>query len=89
MVREQASTTAPPTGRFVPGARRSVGQLHRVHGRAVATDADQQRDDAGTWLSAALALTARYRGQSLVGAIGAGGAVSLLVAYIVSAGPWS
>ena len=88
MVREQASTTAPPPGRFVPDARRSVGQLHRVHSGTVAADADLQRDDAGAWLSAALALTARYRGQSLVGAIGAGGAVALLVAYIASAGPW-
>lgn len=89
MVRDQASTTAAPTGRVFPSARRGVGQLHRVHGGTVAIDADLQRDNAGTRLSAALALTTRYRGQSLVGAVGAGGAVALLVAYIASTGPWS
>jgi hypothetical protein len=54
----------------------------------VAADADLQRDDAGSRISAALALTARYRGQSLIGAIGAGGAVGVLVAYVARAGPW-
>jgi hypothetical protein len=89
MVRDQASTAAPPTGYLLPGARRVMGDVHRLHGGAVAADADQQRDDAGTGLSQALALTTRYRGQSLVGAVGATGAVGLLVAWAVTAGPWS
>lgn len=89
MVRDTASTATPPTGRFVPGARGGVGHPYRVHVRTVAVDADLQRDDARTRISAPLALTTRYRGQSLVAAIGVGGAVGLLIAYIANAGPWS
>jgi hypothetical protein len=89
MVRDQASTAPVTAGYLLPGPRRSVGELHRLHGRTVAVDADQQRDDAGTGLSATLALTTRYRGQSLVAALGASGAVGLLIAYIAHAGPWS
>jgi hypothetical protein len=60
-----------------------------LHGRAVAPDGDQRGDDARSGILATLALTTRYRGQSLVGAIGGTGAVGLLVAYVASAGPWS
>jgi hypothetical protein len=89
MVRDQASTAPASAGYLLPGPRRSVGDVHRLHGGTVAPDADLQRDDARTGLSATLALTARYRGQSLVGALGAGGAVALVIAYVASAGPWS
>lgn len=89
MVRDQASTAPAPAGYLLPGARGRMGDVHRLHGRPVAADADQLSDDARTGLLASLALTTRYRGQSLVGAIGATGAVGLLVAYVATAGPWS
>jgi hypothetical protein len=60
--------------------------MDRDHGRAVAADADQRGDDVGTWLSQALALRARYRGQTLVAASGAAGAAGLLIAWATNGG---
>jgi hypothetical protein len=53
---------------------------------SVADHADQRGDDAGTWLSQALALHARYRGQSLVAAAGVTGAAGLLIAWAANGG---
>lgn len=89
MVRDQASTATPPAGYLLPGTRSGMGDVHRLYGRPVASDADLQRDNARPRVSEALALKARYRGQSVVGAVGAAGAVGLFVAWAISTGPWT
>lgn len=60
--------------------------MDRPDRRPVASHGDQRRDDARAGLLAALALGARYRGQSAIAATGAGGALVLVLAYAIANG---
>lgn len=60
--------------------------MDRDHCRTMAADADQRSHHDGAWLSQALALRARYRGQSVVAAAGVTGAAGLLIAWAANGG---
>jgi hypothetical protein len=53
------------------------------HRRPLAAHADQRSDDAGSWLSQALAVRTGYRAQPIVATIGAVGATALTIAWAV------